>query len=183
VPSLADLRSARLDRMRAELQSVLAAPEEAGQVRELVDALAAEHDPFAVAAAAVLLAQRATGSAADDEEIPLISSERPARVPHGGAKPERAPGRGRGAARRPTAGTTRLFVAAGRAAGVRPADIVGALAGESRLSGHDIGAIQIHERHALVEVPEAAADDVLRELRGCATLKGRRANVRRDRGR
>jgi ATP-dependent RNA helicase DeaD len=57
------------------------------------------------------------------------------------------------------------------------------LANESRLSGHDIGSIQIHERHALVEVPEAAAEDVLRELRGATMLKGRRANVRRDRAR
>jgi hypothetical protein len=69
----------------------------------------------------------------------------------------------------------------GRAGGVRPQDIVGALANESNLSGRDIGAIQIHERHALVEVPEHAADDVLRSLRGSTTLKGRRANVRRDR--
>ena len=65
---------------------------------------------------------------------------------------------------------------------MRPQDIVGALANESNLSGRDIGAIQIHERHALVEIPEHAADEVLRSLRGSTTLKGRRANVRRDRG-
>ena len=51
---------------------------------------------------------------------------------------------------------------------MRPQDIVGALANESSLSGRDIGAIQIHERHALVEIPEHAADDVLRSLRGAA---------------
>jgi ATP-dependent RNA helicase DeaD len=73
-------------------------------------------------------------------------------------------------------------VNAGRASGVRPQDIVGALANESGLTGRDIGAIQIHERHSLVEVPEDAADEVLRSLRGATTLKGRRANVRRDRG-
>jgi ATP-dependent RNA helicase DeaD len=64
---------------------------------------------------------------------------------------------------------------------VRPQDIVGALANESSLSGRDIGAIQIHERHALVEIPEHAADDVLRSLRGSTVLKGRRTNIRRDR--
>jgi ATP-dependent RNA helicase DeaD len=83
--------------------------------------------------------------------------------------------------RPPKAGATRLFVNAGRASGVRPQDIVGALANESGLTGRDIGAIQIHERHSLVEVPEHAADDVLRSLRGATTLKGRKANVRRDR--
>jgi ATP-dependent RNA helicase DeaD len=84
--------------------------------------------------------------------------------------------------RPPKAGATRLFVNAGRASGVRPQDIVGALANESGLTGRDIGAIQIHERHSLVEIPEHAADDVLRSLRGATTLKGRKANIRRDRG-
>ncbi|MDT7626521.1 MAG: ATP-dependent helicase DeaD, partial [Pseudonocardiales bacterium] len=139
-----------------------------------------------VAAAAVRLAQAAAGTPSDEEEIPVISPNLSSR---GGAvrsprgtRPERGPGRERGAGDRPPkAGTARLFVAAGRAAGIRPQDIVGALANESQLSGRDIGTIQIHERHALVEVPEAAADEVLRELRGSTMLKGRRANVRRDR--
>jgi len=192
VPSLADLRTARLDRTKAELVTLLdqaeSEPAEApsDQVRAMISELSTEYDPLAVAAAAVRLAQNAAGAPADEEEIPVISPNLSAR---GGAvrslrgsRPERGPGRERGAGDRPPkAGTARLFVAAGRAAGIRPQDIVGALANESQLSGRDIGTIQIHERHALVEVPEAAADDVLRELRGSTMLKGRRANVRRDR--
>jgi ATP-dependent RNA helicase DeaD len=76
---------------------------------------------------------------------------------------------------------TRLFVGAGRQAGIRPQDLVGAIAGESELSGRDIGAIEITERFSLVEVPEAAADGVVDALRA-STIKGRRALVRRDRG-
>jgi ATP-dependent RNA helicase DeaD len=156
------------------------------EVRSMITELSAEYDPLAVAAAAVRLAQAAAGTPSDEEEIPVISPNLSSR---GGAvrsprgtRPERGPARERGAGDRPPkAGTARLFVAAGRAAGIRPQDIVGALANESQLSGRDIGTIQIHERHALVEVPEAAADDVLRELRGSTMLKGRRANVRRDR--
>jgi ATP-dependent RNA helicase DeaD len=198
VPSLANLRSARLARTKAELVTLLdqAESERASvesiedapvdEVRTMISELSLEYDPLAVAAAAVRLAQDATGTASDDEEIPVISPNLSSR---GGAvrsprgtRPERGPGRERGAGDRPPkAGTARLFVAAGRAAGIRPQDIVGALANESQLSGRDIGTIQIHERHALVEVPEAAADDVLRELRGSTMLKGRRANVRRDR--
>jgi ATP-dependent RNA helicase DeaD len=158
----------------------------ADEVRSMIAELSAEYDPLAVAAAAVRLAQAAAGTPSDEEEIPVISPNLSSR---GGAvrsprgtRPERGPGRERGAGDRPPkAGTARLFVAAGRAAGIRPQDIVGALANESQLSGRDIGTIQIHERHALVEVPEAAADEVLRELRGSTMLKGRRANVRRDR--
>jgi len=76
--------------------------------------------------------------------------------------------------------TTRLFVGAGRAAGLRPQDLVGAITGESYLSGRDIGAIEIADRFALVEVPESAADDVVAALRR-TSLKGRKAIVRRDR--
>ncbi|HEX4357456.1 MAG TPA: DEAD/DEAH box helicase [Pseudonocardia sp.] len=198
VPSLANLRSARLARTKAELVTLLDQAESerssvesiedapVDEVRAMISELSVEYDPLAVAAAAVRLAQDAAGTASDDEEIPVISPNLSSR---GGAvrsprgtRPERGPGRERGAGDRPPkAGTARLFVAAGRAAGIRPQDIVGALANESQLSGRDIGTIQIHERHALVEVPEAAADDVLRELRGSTMLKGRRANVRRDR--
>ena len=198
VPSLANLRSARLARTKAELVTLLDQAESErssvesaedaplDEVRAMIAELSVEYDPLAVAAAAVRLAQDAAGTASDDEEIPVISPNLSSR---GGAvrsprgtRPERGPGRERGAGDRPPkAGTARLFVAAGRAAGIRPQDIVGALANESQLSGRDIGTIQIHERHALVEVPEAAADDVLRELRGSTMLKGRRANVRRDR--
>jgi len=197
VPSLANLRSARLARTKAELVTLLDRAESerssaesvedapVDEVRAMISELSVEYDPLAVAAAAVRLAQDAAGTASDDEEIPVISpnpSARGALRPLRGTRPERGPGRERGAGDRPPkAGTARLFVAAGRAAGIRPQDIVGALANESQLSGRDIGTIQIHERHALVEVPEAAADDVLRELRGSTMLKGRRANVRRDR--
>ncbi|WP_028927510.1 DEAD/DEAH box helicase [Pseudonocardia acaciae] len=202
VPSVAELRASRLARTRTELVARLlgvgveppaesAATPDSGvdDVRAMVAELAEQFDPVDVAAAAVGLAQEQAGAAADEEDIPRISPDAGPRGakgnPRRGApRAERGPGRGRSAAGgRPKAGTTRLFVAAGRAAGVRPQDIVGALANESRLSGRDIGTIQIHERHALVEVPESAAEDVLRELRGSTMLKGRRANVRRDRAR
>jgi ATP-dependent RNA helicase DeaD len=214
VPSLADLRSARLARTKAELVTLLDRAEDeraqrdrtqgdrtqrdrtqneaaegcTDEVRAMAAELSIEYDPLAVVAAAVRLAQHAEGAPADEEEIPVISpnpsTRGGTRAVRGGATPERGPGRFRGAGGHPLkSGTTRLFVAAGRATGVRPQDIVGALANESRLSGRDIGTIQIHERHALVEVPESAADDVLRELRGSTMLKGRKANVRRDRDR
>jgi ATP-dependent RNA helicase DeaD len=145
-------------------------------VRAMVAELAEDLDPVDVAAAAVRMAQELAGAPDDAEDIPVVSAPRAGRA-------ERQGGKARGAGPRPPkAGTTRLFVNAGRASGVRPQDIVGALANEARLPGREIGAIQIHERHALVEVPEHAADDVLRALRGSTTLKGRRANVRRDRG-
>jgi ATP-dependent RNA helicase DeaD len=74
----------------------------------------------------------------------------------------------------------RLFVGAGRVDGARPQDLVGAITGESHLHGSDIGAIRIFDRFAIVEVPEADADDVISAMRG-TTIRGRKAPVRRDR--
>jgi len=191
VPTAADLRTARLARTAATLREKLVAdldasaatddPSDADGVRAMLVELAADFGAIDVAAAAVRLMSEAAGSPDDGEDIPVVTAGRGS----GPRDRDREP-RGRGGAaagtRAPKAGTTRLFVNAGRASGVRPQDIVGALANESNLTGRDIGAIQIHERHALVEIPEHAADDVLRSLKGTTTLKGRRANVRRDRG-
>nr|WP_243653872.1 DEAD/DEAH box helicase [Pseudonocardia endophytica] len=184
VPSVADLKAARLERTARAVREQIASDEGGVDdgVHELVVELAGEHDLATIAAAAVRMARSGTSAPDDEVEIPEVRSR-------GGSSRDREPGRGprrepgsRGqGARPPKAGTTRLFVSAGRASGVRPQDIVGALANESRLSGRDIGAIQIHERHALVDIPEHAADDVLKTLRGGTTLKGRKANVRRDR--
>jgi ATP-dependent RNA helicase DeaD len=66
----------------------------------------------------------------------------------------------------PTAegGMVRLFVDAGRQAGVRPADIVGAVAGEADIPGKAIGAIDIYERFAFVDVPAQYVDQVLERM-------------------
>ncbi len=180
VPSVADLQAARLERTAVAVREQIESDESDDGVHELVLELAREHDLATVAAAAIRMARSGTSAPDDEVEIPEVRTRGGGREP-GRAGPRREPGtRGQGA-RPPKAGTTRLFVSAGRAAGVRPQDIVGALANESRLSGRDIGAIQIHERHALVDIPDHAADDVLKTLRGGTTLKGRKANVRRDR--
>ena len=193
VPTVADLKQARLDRTRAQLQEQIVADlrqdadADPDGVLAMIESLVGEFDPADVAAAAVRLARAGTTTADDEVDIPTMNAPREGR---GGPRDrdDRGPrdggrfggGRGQGA-RPPREGATRLFVSAGRAAGVRPQDIVGALANESGLTGRDIGAIQIHERHSLVEIPENAADDVLRSMRGVTTLKGRRANIRRDR--
>ena len=74
---------------------------------------------------------------------------------------------------------TRLFIGAGRAAGVRPKDLVGAIAGESGLAGREIGAIEIADRFSLVEVPSDRADEVIAAMKR-TTIKGRKATIRRE---
>ncbi len=82
--------------------------------------------------------------------------------------------------RRPSHEMTRLYVAAGRDQGVRPQDLVGAFAGETSLTGRDIGAIRIQGNFSLVEVPTEAVNEVLDAMRQ-STIKGKKTVVRRER--
>jgi ATP-dependent RNA helicase DeaD len=175
VPTSADLRARRLELTRAALEESIM-EDDLNSFRVVVEPLADEFDVMEVALAAVKLAHEAGGAAADEEEIPEVAP-RPPREARG-----RGPGGGRGErrARPPAAGMTRLFISAGRHAGIRPQDLVGAIAGESRLGGRDIGSIEIADRFSLVEVPESAAQEVIAALRG-TTIKGRKATVRRER--
>ena len=74
---------------------------------------------------------------------------------------------------------TRLYVGAGRKAGVRPGDLVGAIANEVGIDAKVIGAIEIADRFSLVEVPEEISQDIIDALRN-TTIKGKRVVVRRD---
>ena len=75
---------------------------------------------------------------------------------------------------------TRLFITVGDQSGVRPKDLVGAIANEAGISGDSIGSIQIGEKFSLVEVAEGEADKVIEAL-GHATIKGQRVTARRER--
>jgi len=62
--------------------------------------------------------------------------------------------------------------------GIRPKDIVGAIANEAGIPGDSIGSVEIGEKRTLVEVPESAADKVIRAL-ARTTIKGQRVTARR----
>jgi ATP-dependent RNA helicase DeaD len=170
LPTVADLRARRLELTRSALTEMLQ-DADYEEFRVVVDTLTDDYDLMEVALAAVKLAHESSGGADDDDnEIPEASAPR-----HDSErKPDRAPRGGR-----PNSGpTTRIFVGLGHAAKIRPQDLVGAIAGESSLSGRQIGAIEITHRFSIVEVPEANADEVIKAL--TATLiKGRKARVER----
>ena len=173
VPTVADLRARRLELTRASLrESILAG--ELDDYRVVVESLAEEFDPMDVAAAAVKLAHPAaagSGSVADEHEIPAVAAPPPPRAAKAGTK-YKSGGRGPG-------GSASIFVGAGRAAGVRPGDLVGAIVNEAKVNPRDVGSIQIAERFSLVEVPEKIAESVMRALRG-TMIRGQKVVVRRD---
>jgi ATP-dependent RNA helicase DeaD len=176
VPTVADLRTRRLELTRASLREALVA-EDSEHFRVVVDALSDEFDPIQIAMAAVKLYHQATVGDTEDEgkEIPEVSPRQSPSSPRmRGPKPDAPYGLGR-------AGNdmAKIFIGAGRAAGVRPQDLVGAIANEAGVSGGLIGAIQIADRFSLVEVPEDVANQVIKAL-GKSTIRGKKVPVRRD---
>ncbi len=92
-----------------------------------------------------------------------------------GASKRGRPGRGK-------RDTTRLFVGLGRSSGIRPQDIVGAIANEAGVDARGIGTIDISEEFSLVDVPQDEAHEIIAALRG-TTLRGKKnVAVRLDRG-
>lgn len=75
---------------------------------------------------------------------------------------------------------TRIFVGVGRIGGMREQDLVRAISGRADVGAPDLGAVELGDRHALVEVPSDLADGVLRAMRGF-TIRGQKVTVRLDR--
>jgi ATP-dependent RNA helicase DeaD len=176
VPTVADLQAKRLGMTQAALREALVAGG-LDEFRAVVSALAEEFDVMDVALAAVKLAHQAgREDAPEADEIPSPQVHREPRD-HGGRGRTH---RDRGPARRgPAAGTARVFIGAGRTLGVRPGDLVGAIANEAGVDGRDITILDIGDRHSIVEVPEEAAEYVI-ECLSDTRIKGRKVTVRPD---
>lgn len=71
---------------------------------------------------------------------------------------------------------TRLFINLGKNQNVKPGDILGAIAGETGLSGRLVGSIDMYDKYTFVEVPRAQADAVL-EAMNRAKIKGKSVHV------
>jgi ATP-dependent RNA helicase DeaD len=189
VPTVADLRARRLERTKAVVREAL----ETGDLerfRDIVDALAATSDPAKVAAAAVKLIFRAQGGERTEQEIPVIPFQSPERHRPMQRHPSYAEDGRRGSHQRlhegvprrsghssREAGMARIYIGAGREAGIRPGDLVGAIANEAKVSSKVIGAIEIEDRFSIVDVPDAISKDIIERL-SRTRVKGRKVAVR-----
>jgi ATP-dependent RNA helicase DeaD len=193
VPTAIDLHAKRVALTSAAIREALLR-REFDQYTVIVESLGDEFDLMDVAAAAVQVAHEATKRDGDGSDI--VAAERsgdrdgPQRAPktrEGGARRGTTRERG-GDGKKPRSGgrargeldVTRVYIGIGRNAGLRPADLVGAIANESGIDARSIGAIELTDRYSLVEVPNDSADEVIAALRG-ATLRGKRVPVRRER--
>ncbi len=178
IPTVHDLRERRIERTRASLEAALT---DGGleRYRGMIETLASEYDVYDVAAAAVKLLDARDGDAERDEaEIPAVSLAPARALKAGTAKGPRT----KPSERLSAADAEKLYIGLGRGAGIRPGDLVGAIANEAGIPSREIGAIEITDRFSLVEVPAAKIDAIIRAMKNTA-IRGKKAQVRRDRGR
>ncbi|HEX4901450.1 MAG TPA: DEAD/DEAH box helicase [Acidimicrobiales bacterium] len=174
LPTVDDLRTSRMERTVAALEEVLAAGD-IDEHAEVLDSLD-EFDDRSIALAAIKLLRDAEGDV-DDTEIPSASLKGKAGKgkPGPGAGPAGHRDRGR---RTPDGPTASVYVNLGSRSGVRPADLVGAIANEAGIPGREVGPIRIADSYAVVGVPEGAVDDVIRALNK-GSVRGKQVKARR----
>ena len=168
--------------------------------RTIVETLTDEFDLVEIALAAVKLAHEAVGGDEDETEIPEIAPRKqsgnyedrgkpgksfkdgkPSKDGKGGKFGKEGKGpKGDKGERLSKGDAVRLYFPIGRSAHVRPGDLVGAIAGETSLSGKDIGAIEITENFSLVEVPGKSVEEVIGAMKR-TTIKGLKITPRRER--
>jgi ATP-dependent RNA helicase DeaD len=164
LPSIEAVQARRVEKFRDQLLAVLAEGRGA-QWRPMLDSLAQEQGVSALdlACALAALQQGETAPTRVDPPAPAsmksLSPQRPAsprREPVDASEGEKAPAprRPAGPSRPPAQGVARYRVEVGSAHGVKPGQIVGAIANEADLDSQFIGRIEIFDEFSWVDLPE-----------------------------
>ncbi len=176
IPSLDQVEEARENAFFEKLKATLEAGTYRRQDRMIDRLLEQGHASTDIASALIHL--MAAGTEAKREDLPEPgASSRGRDRGHDDGGDERGGARGRGprhekaAYDRPgrtgrEAGYTTVFFNIGRKDLIKPADLVGKVAGVTKLPAQIVGAIDIRQRHSLVDIDNDAVDIVLQKLAG-----------------
>ncbi|PMR72505.1 DEAD/DEAH box helicase [Billgrantia endophytica] len=173
IPDEAAIRAHRDNAFFLRTQGALTAGAE--EQRALIERLVAEgHDPIELACAFAAMAR------ADETPIGRMQpprkdrNERAERSPRDGKPPRRREGG-------PSEGMTRYRVAVGHKDGVKPGQLVGALANEGGIEGARIGRIDIRNAFSVVELPSSLPASILAKM-ARARVAGRPLEISEDSG-
>ena len=177
LPSAAAVNVQRLSKLQDRIGEILGNAELAaglGPFKDMVEQTQRSHQasPLDIAAALAYMAQGETPlmsesprPRSDDrgekrEQPPSITREE-SRVPHAGEPQAERPRRPRRGAE---AGMQTYRIEVGHQHGVKPANIVGAIANEAEMDSQHIGRIEIFDDYSLVDLPEGMPREIYREL-------------------
>ena len=163
VPSLNDVTETRVEKLFDRLDGVIQ-DQNLNKYIDMVERLLDERDYTSMDVAAALLYEYIAGSGTgigESWEEKISGNGRRDLPADTGAGEE---------------GMARLFINIGKRQGVRPGDILGAIAGESGIPGKLVGAIDMYDKYTFVEVPLDVASEVLDAMKH-AKIKGKVINV------
>jgi ATP-dependent RNA helicase DeaD len=176
MPTTSDVNQQRIARFKQSIADTLAA-NDLELYQRLVSEFEQEHDadPLRIAAALARLVQGNEPFLLPEREPRPERAPRPDRRPESGHEQERAP-RPRPPQRGPEAGPQplrdspevrmdRFRLEVGSQHGVKPGNIVGAIANEAGLDSRYIGHIEIFDDHSLVDLPAGMPREILHILR------------------
>jgi ATP-dependent RNA helicase DeaD len=153
LPTQADMQARRMELTRATLREILVEGN-LDRYLPIVEGLSEEYELIDIAMAAIKLAE---GQDADPDADAALEPAEP----------------------REGEPMVRLTISAGRTAGIRPKDLVGAITGEAGVNSRAIGTIQIADRISHVEIRESLVEKVIAALTA-TTLKGQKVRVKRS---
>lgn len=186
IPSLNDVTSIKADKILDSAGELLR-DAELDHLIDIIEKRVLEEDYTTLDLAAALL-KIMMGDDSDeitDERRPLRTLEDLEdsydRGGRGGQRKGQSQGRpGRGRTGQDT-DMARLFVNIGKNQGVKPGDILGAIAGESGMPGRMVGSIDMFDKYTFVEVPREQADQVLEAMRN-VRIKGKNIHMEKATG-
>ncbi len=208
VPTAADLRQRQIATTVESMRETLSSEtllEDLEEFQQVLHELKGEESERNIALAALMLAHRAQHTAADDVDIPDASKEfgkdhghdkgrkgrdrgsrgrdrhndrSHSKAGHGGKAGHGSKAGHGGKPREVDPNTGFVYIGVGARGGIRPGDLVGAIANETQLSGRDIGPIRISDHYSVVGVPDGSVDDVIYAIKK-STVKGKKAKARR----
>ncbi len=158
-------------------RAVAAVTKGAEEQRALIEQLIGEgYDPVDLACAFSALAR------ADEAPIGRLQAPRKERNDRNERSRDGKPARREGAPRdrAPREGMTRYRVSVGHKDGVKPGQLVGALANEGGIEGNRIGRIDIRNAFSVVELPNNLPSSILDKM-GRARVAGRPLEISEDR--
>lgn len=154
VPSLDDVTSTRVDSLFDELSEIIE-NEDLTKMTELIEQKVNEEDFTSLDVAAAFLKLYLSSKESSGEDNSEFDSEFTGST---------------------ESGMVRLFINIGKKDRVKPGDILGAIAGESGISGKLVGEIQMYDKYTFVEVPVENGKEVLFAMKN-AKIKGKKINI------
>ncbi len=184
MPSAEDVSNTRVKRFKARISETLDSSDDLDKFRTLVDEYQHEYGVPVIEVAAALVAM------AQDKQ-PLFAKEKLRKTPerraeerekrrHKEASPvpaaSRRPGSEERDVPRPDKGMVRYRIEVGYDHGVKPGNIVGAIANEAEIDSEYIGRIEIYDTHATVDLPDGMPKEIFNHLKG-VWVSGQRLQI------